>query len=248
MKKMALALSLLLLAASAYALFLVGKAQVGKETPVLCEGQDEIFVSSPAGTERIPLDGADQASFVPQVSAPYTVQCGNETVVVLASEAEEKSWQETAGGKDWLLAGALLFLFVFLLALAAAIYWKLLVCRFVFQKRVGMGRATLALRCPERMESVVISDPVAFGFLGRPIRIEMPRLDACKTWEFSYETAACPKRALPARLEARLGNGKKFSALSEIFIEEEGVGERRASRLPKRKLARAKGRGSSGQG
>jgi hypothetical protein len=212
--------AVLLLALSApHALFLVGEGKVGQRTSVLCEGQENAFVSSPDGqTLVLPLDASFQASFSPQYAGPHSVQCGKEAKVVLVAGGVAEIQQETAKS-DWLIL-ALVLIFVCLLAVCAAfIVREFILFPKGFAKKVDGGKVELFIRSPQKLEHAVVDDPG----LGKPL--EIGTLQAGREWKWSYESAE-GERHLPAELVAMAG-GKKIRMLSELQLEGKEDGRRR---------------------
>jgi len=222
----AVALVLLFLPA-ANSLFLVGKGTVGAPFSILCEGQQEAFVSAPTGNAvRLALDGNFQAEFTPDAAGPYTVQCGHETKTINAVLPESQSAEAVSAAEDGalMLHQAVLFsIAVFLVMMCIAAFYIVktyLSGRSQFSKSVSGNAATLFLRADKRMEDVEIADPVAFDHKGAEMKFSLRVLEAGAEWKHEYEISS-PEKALPASLAARV-NGKSVSMLSELHIEGNG--------------------------
>ena len=222
----AVALFLLLLPA-ANSLFLVGEGKIGAPFSVLCEGQNEVFVSAPTGNVvRLALDESFQATFTPEAAGPYTIQCGHETKTINAVLPDGQPQGAENVTSDELLVISQFVLFsiaVFLVLMCIAVFYiakTYLSGRARFSKSVTGSVATLFLRADERMENVEIADPVAFDHKGADMKFDLRALDAGAEWKHEYEISS-PEKALPASLTARV-NGKEVSMLSELHIEGNG--------------------------
>ncbi|VVB99904.1 Uncharacterised protein [uncultured archaeon] len=223
-------------------LFLVGSGNVGESIPVLCEGQESVFVSAPGGSAvQHSLDTSFQAEFTPEGAGPYTVQCGNETKTIFVkaegngADAAEKM---EAGNSFLFLAGAATIVLFFAIG-AYLLARKFISGRTEFSKIVQGNSAVLHLRCGKKWSKIKISDPVSMG-CGRPLELEVGTLASGKEWKFEYEIDE-PEKALPASLLAEC-KGEKIMLLSSLRIEGKNAAPHtREGRLQaKRKLPKAK--------
>ncbi|MCX8195046.1 MAG: hypothetical protein N3G22_03000 [Candidatus Micrarchaeota archaeon] len=225
-----------------YCAFLVGEGRVGEKIPILCEGQEHVFVAFPnRSTAKLSLDIYFQTYLVPESAGPHSIQCGNETrvVKVMAREGEMRLPPLERPAFDLPLLAAALFastlaIFIFLLGRASK--------ETVFLKSVKGKIATIVLRPAEHMKNVKIEDPVCEGFGGKPLAFSFPSLPAHTSWKYEYEIDVGLPPA-PAKLNAKCC-GKEIFLESKLYIEgKEVVPKKKEASLPKakqkRKLQRA---------
>lgn len=247
MKTAALAFAVLLLSASLRAEFLAGYDKGSGKVWALCENRSEIFVSAQDGQAgRVPLDEYHQASFAPSAGGKTVVQCGNETKIVAVPEGKHSAALADDGWLAPILAAAALAVLSIAVAFVAA---RVLFSQSWFCKSVEGGRARIVLRAGERMENMVVRDPVAIGYAGGENVYELPALAAGKEWEVSYEIeAGCAEKALPASLIAMV-KGKKISMLSQLIAGEETEKNAKGAAVPaaRRKVPKAGAEGGIGQ-
>ena len=242
--KSAVLLLAVLLFSPLHSLFLVGQGTVGGQIPVLCEQQDQAFVSSPNGqAQTLSLDNDFEANFTPQEPGPYTVQCGKETKTISVAAAQQSPPDaiRITGDANAIILAVLSF--SALAILAAVAVGRRFFTSAVFSKTVQGGRAHLYLKAGKKMLQIRVEDPVSFPYKKQAMKFSIPSLAGGKDWSWEYDIEE-PEKALPASLEAVEG-GKKISMLSRLLIEGREKEERKKNctiaTQPKikRKLARA---------
>jgi len=202
---------LLLAFSPANALFLAGQTEQGGEISILCEGERQVFLSSPSGELRaISLDSDFQAKFSPQSFGPHTFQCGNETKTVAVLLPPQTDSEAYSSGENFFIVAGAAIVFLTMLLIAAKFFLK---PHTIFSKSVGNGRVRLFLRAGEDLQMIKISDPQG-GEDGAPINLFIPHLPALASWNWEYE---CNNgEPLPAaRLSAKCANGA-ISILSDV--------------------------------
>lgn len=214
---------LLLLPAPACALFLAGSAHEGGEVSILCEGQRTAYVSLPGGQAlALLLDSSSQASFQPQQSGPYTVQCGNETKTLFVRLPQQPEAAAPAG-ESMLLPVAAIALIV---AAAAAAAWLLLGCRTEFTKRQEGGRVLLRIRAGQELSMVKVADPDGGG-----PELLIPHLAKGEEWQWDYERADGAPLA-PATMRAKC-NGREISLISGAPVAGAAQQQKEKRHLPR---------------
>jgi len=230
-KMRALACILLLLSfAPAHAIFLVGDAQDGGEVPILCEGQPRAYLSTPSGeTRALALDAASQASFFPQSSGPYTVQCGRETKTISVQMPSQPGAAAYGGDAAFITVACVAAAFLLAAFIAAKI---LLRQKTEFTKREEGGRVKLCLRAGEALSHIEITDPDGGG-AGSPLRLSVPRLAAGASWEWEYEQGMPGSPLAPARMSANSKRGRVVLASGASFSPKAKAGMQKMRALPK---------------
>ena len=233
MKTAALVLAVLLLFASQSAEFIAGFDPAGGRIWALCDNASSVFIAGQGGvSQSLALDSASQASFAVQAGGKYVVQCGKETRTVdVPIERPQAALLSPGNGWDGIaIAVGAFLIFAMLLFLFAS---RILFSQAFFCKSVEGRRAKIALRAGERMENVVVRDPIAIGFGGKEMEFAIPLLEQGREWEAQYAMET-PQNALPAELEADC-SGKRIRMLSQLIAD-----------YPAKKPAVAKG--SAGKG
>jgi hypothetical protein len=218
MRASAILLSFLFFFQFSHALFLAGYSEGEGAVSILCEGEREVFISSPDGqTYPLALDSTGQAQFTPQSTGPYAIQCGSQAKTILVEGRPQPSQRLSSNEGFGLLVLVLCGIFMAaLLAASALLYFHISNNRTEFVKQINGKAVRLSLRAGERLSNIAISDPVSMGE-SLPKEFKIHSLFSGQSWSHEYEIEE-PCRALPATLSADAGKDR-ISLLSQLMID-----------------------------